>query len=244
MVKFTLKEKEYELNDFLTLNQYSKIYKIKDLFNDQYFAAKLINLMTDCPIEDLLKCDYEEINYISTYILSLLPLDNNQPFVDRFEIDGVHYGFFPNWQDLTFAEYIDMDTISTKSAEELLDMIHILAAIMYRPIDYEISKHNFLIEEYDVKTMVPRSEIFKNKLDIKILFGAQVFFCKFVKRYFLYTQASLIPKMSIWKKIKLLWKTRKWMKLLTSKKVTGGSSSSIELLQMILANTKQSTKKV
>ena len=243
MVKFKLNEKEYQINDFLSLDQYAKIYKIKDLFNDQYFAAKLINLMTDCPIEDLLKCDYEEINYLSAYILTLLPLDKNQKFVDRFEIDGVHYGFFPNWQDLTFAEYIDMDTISTKPPDELLEMIHILAAIMYRPIEHEISKHNFIIEDYDVKKMVPRSEIFKKKMDIKILLGAQVFFCKFVKRYSLYTLASSIPKMNFWKKIHLMWKSRKIVKQAASKKLMDGSSSSIELLQMILANTTSSTKK-
>ena len=244
MVKFTIEEKEYVIDDFISIGNYSKIYKMKDLFTDQYFAAKLLNLLTDAPLEDLLKCDYEQINYLSAYILSLIPYDKNIQFTDRFELDGIHYGFFPNWRDLTFAEFVDMDTISTKPTEELLDMLHYLAAIMYRPIDYEISTHNFLIEEYDVKSMKERAELFKNKLDMKILLGAQGFFLQFAKRYSLYTLASSTQKMSLWTKIRIIWKIRRFILKIIFKKRTVGSLSSIELLEMILQNTTLSTKKM
>lgn len=243
MIKFKIEETEYTIGDYLTIENYSKIYKVKDLFSEQYFAAKLLNLVTDAPIEDLLKCDYEQINYLSSYVLSLIPVEKDIPLVDRFELDGIQYGFFPNWRDLTFAEFVDIDTISTKKTDELLGMLHILAAIMYRPIDHEISEHNFLIEEYDIKTMTKRAEIFKKKLNIEILLGAQFFFIKFAKRFSLYTQASLIPKIPLWTKIKIMWKMRKWMQTAISKKPTDGISSSTELLQMILQNTTTSIKK-
>ena len=243
MLKFKIDEKEYELKDYISIEDYSNIFKVKDLFTDQYFAAKVVNLITGCPIEDLLKSDYEEVNYLATYIISLVPMDKNIPFVDRFEIDGIHYGFFPNWRDLTFAEFVDIDTISTKEPKELLNMLHILAAIMYRPIDHEISEHNFLIEEYDLKTMIKRSELFKKKLNVRYVLGAQRFFTKLEKRFSLYTQASLIQKISWRKKIKLVWKMRKVIWSTLFKKRMGGSLSSIELLEMILQNTTTSIKK-
>ncbi|CAB5212649.1 hypothetical protein UFOVP187_39 [uncultured Caudovirales phage] len=243
MVKFKINEKEYELKDYISIEDYSNIFKVKDLFTDQYFAAKVVNLITGCPVEDLLKSDYEQVNYLATYIVSLVPVDQEIPFVDRFEIDGVHYGFFPNWRDLTFAEFIDIDTISTKEPHELLNMLHILAAIMFRPIEHEISEHNFLIEEYDVKTMIKRSEIFKKKLNVRYVLGAQRFFTKLEKRFSLYTRASLIQKISWTKKIQLLWKMRKVMWSTLFKKRTGGTLSSIELLEMILQNTTTSIKK-
>ena len=243
MLKFKIDEKEYELKDYISIEDYSNIFKVKDLFTDQYFAAKVVNLITGCPIEDLLKSDYEQVNYLATYIISLVPMDKNIPFVDRFEIDGIHYGFFPNWRDLTFAEFVDIDTISTKEPKELLNMLHILAAIMYRPIDHEISEHNFLIEEYDLKTMIKRSELFKKKLNVRYVLGAQRFFTKLEKRFSLYTQASLIQKISWRKKIKLVWKMRKVIWSTLFKKRMGGSLSSIELLEMILQNTTTSIKK-
>jgi hypothetical protein len=242
MIKFKIEDKEYNVPDFISIDHYSKIYKLKDLFSDDYFSAKLVNLITDCPIEDLLESDYQELSYIAAYVMSLIPLDKPL-FKDRFELDGIQYGFFPNWRDLTYAEFVDMDTISTKKPEELLNMLHILAAVMYRPIINERSEHDFDIEKYDVKTMIQRSELFKKKLDCKYILGAQFFFINYARKYFLFTQTSLIPKLSTWMKIKLIWKMRKLIWKLIFKGRSVGSLSQTELLEMILQNTTTSIKK-
>ena len=242
MIKFKIEDKEYELLDYISIGDYSKIYKVKDLFTDEYFAAKLLNLISGAPLQDLLQSDYQEVNYLSSYILSLIPTDKPK-FEDRFELDGVTYGFFPNWKELTFAEFMDMDTISTKKPEELLDMLHILAAIMYRPIIEMKSDHDFKIEKYDVKTMQERAELFKNKLNVKYILGAQFFFINFANKYSNYFQLSSIRSLSTWTKIKLGWKLRKIIWGIVFKKSTDGSLSSTELLEMILRNTSTSIKK-
>jgi hypothetical protein len=242
MIKFKIDEKEYVVPEYITIDHYSKIYKFKDLFDDEYFAARLINIVTNAPMDDLLQSDYQEINYIASYIISLIPVDKPK-FKNRFELDGVHYGFFKRWQDLTFAEFVDMDTISSKKPDELLDMIHILAAVMYRPITEERSEHDFDIEKYDVKTMVKRAELFKKKLDVGYVLGAQFFFINFAKRYSLYIQTSLIPNFSIWMKMKLYWKLRKIIWMVAFRKNLDGLPSSTELLQTILQSTTRSIKK-
>jgi hypothetical protein len=244
MTSFKIKGKEYVINDYMSLGNYAKVYKIKDLFTDTYFAAKLVSIVTEAPLDELLKADYEEVNLVAAQILATLPLEKNIPFVDRFELDGVHYGFFPSWRELSFAEFVDMDTISTKPTNELLDLIHILAAIMYRPIINEAGEHNFIIEDYDVKTMTKRAELFKNKLDIKILLGAQLFFSKFERRYLAYSQASSISKIGMMKKLRIIWTLRKTIIGRIFKKRMDGFSSSTELLEMILQNTNTSTKKI
>ena len=242
MIKFKIEEKEYNVPNFISIESYSKIYKVKDLFSDTYFSAKLINLITGAPVEDLLESDYQELNYISSYILSLIPLQTPQ-FIDRFELNGVKYGFFPKWQDLSYAEFVDMDTISTKKQDELLNMLHILCAIMYRPIINERSKHDFDIEKYDVKTMIERSELFKKELDCKYILGSMFFFTNYAKRYSLFTQTSSIQKLSIWMKIKIIWKMRRLIWKVIFKSHSVGSLSQTELLEMILRNTTISIKK-
>jgi hypothetical protein len=242
MIKFKIEGDEYILPEYISIENYSKIYKIKDLFSDDYFSAKLINIITEAKIEDLLESDYQEVSYIASYLMSLIPLGQPE-FKDRFELDGVKYGFFPNWRDLTFAEFIDMDTISTKKPDELLDMLHILAAIMYRPIIEEKSEHNFKIEKYDVNTMVQRAELFKKKLDVKYILGAQFFFIKFANRFSSYTQISSIQTISLWTKIKIIWSLRKLIWNLVFRKRSDGSLSSTELLEMILQSTSTSIKK-
>lgn len=236
MIKFTMNEVEYKLPEYLTIEQYVKIYKMQDLFEDQYFAAKLISLLTDAPVNELLEHDYQEINFLASELLTLIPIA--APFEDRFELDGVHYGFFPNWKDLTFAEFIDLDTLSSKKPEELLDQLHYLIAIMYRPIIKERSTHDFDIEKYDVNTMKGRAELFKKKLNVRYVLSAQSFFTQLEKKFSVYSQLSSIKKLSWKQKIKIVWTMRKWIIQTLLKKRTGGTSSSTDYLETILQNTK------
>ena len=55
MIKFKIDGVSYEVPDKITIQHYSKIYKIKDLFTDEYFAAKLIATVTNAPLQDLLE---------------------------------------------------------------------------------------------------------------------------------------------------------------------------------------------
>ena len=236
MIKFTIEDKKYQIPDSISIDKYVKIYKAKELFTDEYFAAKIINIVCDTPLDDLLDSDYQEVNYLAAQILEMIPIDKPK-FKDRFEIDGVHYGFFPTWKELSFAEFVDMDTISTKKPEELLSMLHILAAIMYRPIIEEKSHHDFQIEKYDVEKMKVRSEIFKHKLDISYVLGAQFFFINYAKKYSDYFQLSSMKTLSIWTRIKLIWNLRKMIWRTLFKKSTDGSSLSTDSLKTILRNT-------
>jgi hypothetical protein len=242
MIKFKIKDTEYQIPDFISIENYSKIYKVKDLFSDDYFAAKIVSLISNAPLEDLLETDYDDVQYLASYIMSQIPLERPE-FKDRFELDGIKYGFFPSWKELTFAEFVDMDTISTKKPDELFDLLHILAAIFYRPIVEETSEHNYKIEKYNVETMKDRSELFKKKLNIKYLLGAQFFFIKFANRFSGYSHLSLMKNLSMWTKIKIIWKFRKVIWTIVFKKDTVGTWSSTELLQMILQSTRPSIKR-
>jgi len=237
MIKFTLEDKQYQIPEHITIGQYVKIYKIKDIFTEDYFAAKLLNMVCDVPLEDVLEADYQEVQFLAMEVLKMLPLETPK-FKDRFEIDGVKYGFFPNWKDLSFAEFMDLDTISTKKEDELLDMLHILAAIMYRPITEERSEHDFDIEKYDMKSMQKRAELFKNKLDCKYIISAQFFFINYARRYSGYSQLYLTKTLSTWTKIKIIWSLRKLIIHSLFKRSTDGSSSSINYVETIIQNIK------
>jgi hypothetical protein len=244
MIRFKIDGEPYVIDDFMSIENYVKIYKIKNLFTEDYFAAKLVSIVSGAPQKDLLEGGYEEVGYLALRIMQSLPTVDTTKFVDRFELDGVHYGFFPNWRDLTFAEFIDLDTISNKKEDELLDMLHILAAIMYRPIVEEISEHNFKIEDYDVPKMKERAELFKKRLDIKYVIGAQFFFIKFAKTFSNFTPQSSTLKLSKWETIKMIWIMWRMIFKLTSKNRSAGFLSSTKYLTMILQNTSTSIKKM
>ena len=144
---------------------------------------------------------------------------------------------------MTFAEFADLDTLSTKKEEEILQNLHIIASIMFRPITEEVSKHDYQIEKYDVKTMKKRAELFKEKLDIKFVLGAQFFFIKFAKKYSNYTPQYLVTKMSFWMMIRIIWTFWRMRYKIPSNKRSDGFWSSTKLLTTILQNTNTSTRK-
>jgi hypothetical protein len=243
MIKFKIDDVRYEIPEYISIEKYVKIFKVKDLFSDDYFQAKIVSIVSDAPVEVLLDSDYSQIQKLATYVMTLIPTDKPE-FTNRFELDGVKYGFIPDWKDLSFAEFADLDTLSTKKQDEILDLLHIIASIMYRPIIEEKKNGDFRIEKYNVDSMKERAELFKRKLNVKYLLGAQFFFINFANKFSNYSQLSLMQNLSTWERIKLIWLMRKWLVMRTfSKKPMDGLQSSTELLKTILQNTKLYTKK-
>lgn len=242
-VTFELEGKEYKIPQYITIGDYVKIFKVKGLFDDEYFAAKLINIITGADQNVLLDATREQIDFISQSILEILPFEK-PAFVDRFTLEGVEYGFIPSWKKMSFGEFADLDTLMTKKPEEVLDYLHIITAILYRPITKSKSEHNFEIEKYTQDTLEERAELFKNKLDVEYALGAQFFFTQFAEIYSNYTPISLKMWMKIsWWQIKFAWRNRKliWKSLL--KKDLDGLWFSTELVKMMLHDIQELQKK-
>lgn len=235
-IKFNIDKKEYELPEYISIGNYVDIFKIKDLFDDKYLAAKVVSKLSGCPMEDLLDTDYNQVDQLGAYCMTLFP--TGQPkFEDRFQLDGVWYGFIPNWKKVTFAEFVDLDTLFGKKKNQILDNIHILTAIMYRPITSDPSLPKYEIEKYDVDSMEDRAFLFKNQLDIRYFLGAQFFFINFGLNLLNNTQQY--STLTLMQKIKFLWKWRRMIWNLLFRKGSDGSRLSTELLTMTLQNTKQ-----
>lgn len=237
---FELDGIEYKIPKLITIGDYVKLFKVKGLFEDDYFAVKLISLLTGAPQDKLLQVDRMKINYLFNEIYNVFP-KGTPAFMNRFTLDGVDYGFIPTWKKMSFGEFADLDTLMTKKQEEVLDYLHIITAILYRPIIKEKSEHNFQIEKYNQQTLEERAELFKNKLDVEVSLGAQFFFTQFAKNVSNYTPMSLKNWMKIsWIELKILWKMRKriW-KTLVSKKDSDGMLFLTELQTMILQSMKK-----
>jgi hypothetical protein len=243
MIEFNLDGKDYEIKEYLSIGDYQKILKVKDLFEDEYLNAKIINLLTDCPMDTLLNAEKHKIDFLATSIFAMVP---RQPFqlIDRFELDGVEYGYLPSYKEITFGEFVDLDTMLTKKPEEVAEYLHIITAIMYRPIVKSKSKHNFKIEKYNSNTVEERANLFKEKLDIKFTLGGQFFFTQFALKYSNYIPLSLKLKiLTEWRTLKLFWKYRKLIWKLALKKDLGGTSSLIEFQREMLQSTIKSLRK-
>ena len=241
-ITFELEGVEYKIPQYLTLGDYVKIFKVKDLFDEEYFLPKLINILTGAPVDLLLKAERDKIQMLYEPLFEIIPTDK-PAFLDRFKLDGVEYGFLPSWKKMSFGEFADLDTLMTKKPEEVLDYLHIITAIMYRPIVEETSKHKFKIEQYNQESLEERAELFRNKLDVEVALGGQFFFTQFAKNYLNPTQISLKMWMTIsWYQIKVAWKMRSWIWNRIFKKHSDGSSFLTDFLTMMLQDMKKLLK--
>jgi hypothetical protein len=242
MVSFELDKQEYKLPDFLSIENYVKVYNVKDFLGEEYFQSKLINAITGAKLESILKTNHSQINYLSQYIVSLFP-DSKYPFYDKFELNGIEYGFIPSWKNMSFGEFVDLDTLLTKKEDEIINNLHIICAIMYRPITKKRKEHDFDIEDYDSKSMITRSELFLKELDVKYVLGGNFFFSVFAKQSLESSPQFLTLKnKSFWKKMALTWKMRKiiWKFLLN--KPSDGTQLLTDYVTMTLQNTIKSSK--
>jgi hypothetical protein len=239
---FELEGIEYKIPKYITLGDYVKIYKVKGLFDDDYFATKLINILTGAPQKKLMEAEREKVDFVFSQIWSILP-QNTPAFLDRFELDGVEYGFIPSWRKMSFGEFADLDTLMTKKPDEVLDYLHIITAILYRPIITK-DKKKYTIEKYSQETLEDRAELFKNKLDVEVALGAQFFFIQFAKNVSTYTPISLKSWMKISAmQLRVLWKMRKILMKGLLKRDLDGTWFLTELLKMTYQDIQKLQKK-
>ena len=94
----------------------------------------------------------------------------DESLIQKFTLDGVRYGFIPNWTQLTLGEYIDLETYTTGG--DMTDNLHKAMALMYRPITAE-ALHQYEIASYEPDEH--RSHAMLN-MPMNIAVGALVFF--------------------------------------------------------------------
>ena len=157
------------IND-ITVGEYLKFIEVnKEDADEEFLIHKTISIFCDIPMKDVLNIDAKEAQDIAIEIYAVL--NQKAEFKDKFELNGVEYGFIPNLEDLSLGEYIDLETY-LKDQKNL----HKVAAVMYRPI---VKKYSDLydIENYSANL---RSQQDMKDAPIGIISQGVVFFYNIV----------------------------------------------------------------
>ena len=125
----------------ITLGQYQKYLKIQSQNEDENFLAmKMIEIFCGLRGDTILAMKAKSIRDITTVLTQMF--QEKPQLVKHFDMCGESYGFIPNLQDMSFGEYIDLDTFIGD-----MENIHKAMAVLYRPIKQR-HKHQYLIEDY------------------------------------------------------------------------------------------------
>jgi len=137
-VKITIPEDQSEI----TLGQsqaYDKILKREDI-DDFEKAKRIVSIFTGIKyyqVEQIEQKDY--IDIIGTVAIALT---KESKFIDRFELNGVEYGFI-NLDKMTTGEWVDLQT-SGEDTENL----HKTMAVLFRKIKKQ-TKHGYKVVDYN-----------------------------------------------------------------------------------------------
>jgi len=128
----------------ITLGQYQRYLKLQqDNINENLLATKMIEIFCGLRNETIMAMKANSIKDITMILTDMF--NEKPPLVREFKMGGVSYGFIPKVEDMSFGEYIDLDTFIGD-----YENLHRAMNVLYRPIKLK-DKEKYLIEDYDSK---------------------------------------------------------------------------------------------
>ena len=125
----------------ITLGQYQKFLRVEQN-NEQFVAQKMLEIFCGVKLTEAMSMRIKDVRAIISHLDELL---NQQPqLVKKFSLKGQEYGFIPNLEDMSFGEYIDLDTFLGDWSN-----MHKAMSVLYRPIKDKYGER-YNIVDYDV----------------------------------------------------------------------------------------------
>lgn len=191
MMKFNYKGKQYQVEE-PTVEMWSKLTLLQEWTDEREFCIKLLSFITGLTEEDIENSDYMEVVKLSNEISTFLTQDGDK-FYNEFSFNNKNYRFL-DLPNLTFGEFIDIDTYLTKEPHEKKKDMPLLMAMLYRELD-----ENGNYKPYNSKELQVKAEEFK-KLPVKYVRGSTNFF------FHLGKTLSGNFQVSFWVRLKLMAK--------------------------------------
>ena len=158
------------IND-ITLEQYQRFALINTEEQDkEFFMFKTIEIFCGVDIALVSKMRLKDAESISNEVLEVL--QQNVPFTNKFELEGVKYGFIPDLQAISLGEFIDLEEGLSKDKD-----FHKAASVMFRPIVKEFGEL-YTIDGYEANTEM--HHVMK-QAPVGIISAAIVFFYNIAK---------------------------------------------------------------
>ena len=146
----------------ITLGQYIEFAKL-DVTNESEVQSKMIEIFCQVPSVVVRGMKATDIVDICNILNNMF--DTKHHLINSFKIGGQEYGFIPSLEDMSFGEYVDLDTFIGDN-----DNLHRAMNVLYRPIDLR-QGNRYKIKVYDPDL----SEDAKN-YPLDAVLGAIVFF--------------------------------------------------------------------
>lgn len=155
----------------ITLGQFQKYYPIEK--NEPNYNHKKSVVSIFCNVEESLIDHFPNKDIEEFYEQIMKALKQDVEFQRTFKLKGVEYGFHPNLDQMTGAEWVDLSNYQNDVSQ-----YHKVMAILFRPIIEKDSFGNYKLETYSGTSQYAEK---MKELPLSIVNGALVFFLNLAK---------------------------------------------------------------
>ena len=131
----------------ISLKRYQAFIAMQEKSNDEEFVAqKMIEIFCDITLKEIVKIKLTSLNELIGHFTTLFA--EKPKFQPTFKIKNIEFGFIPELEEITFGEYVDLD-----SSLNNWQTFHKAMAVLYRPIKRRIG------EKYDIEDYNPNPDM-------------------------------------------------------------------------------------
>ena len=170
MIEVQLDDRTISIEPYLTVGQYQELMRYPKKYED---PTNLLSLYLGITTDELKDLPFEQIKFVENYITSALVTHEADKIIFTFQLNGVTYGLENNWRELTWGQWTDLEVFSQK--DRINDNIHILLALLYRPINVEKNK-TYTLSKFKSGEVLDRAALFQDKVSIQVWFSVAAFF--------------------------------------------------------------------
>jgi hypothetical protein len=186
----------------IPLKSYQEFMRVVEKSNDdEFIGQKTIEIFCGLKMKDVVKVKWSDVKSLTLHLNEIFKA--KPKFQATFKIKDMEFGFIPNLEDMSFGEYIDLESNISN-----VETFHKAMAVMYRPITKKV-KDRYEIFEYvgsdefsDVMKYAP----------LNVVLGATVFFSTLGSDLVQHTLTSLEKEIQRNPKIMTLAKERNLIK--------------------------------
>tara|TARA_R110000787_G_scaffold114708_1_gene224527 strand:+ start:601 stop:1251 length:651 start_codon:yes stop_codon:yes gene_type:complete len=127
----------------ISLKKYQKFIKLNtEDIDERFIQIKMIEIFCQISHQDVLKIKFIDADRVTEILGNMFT--QKPALVTKFTLNGVEYGFVPDLNEISFGEYIDLDTYLGD-----WENIHIAMNVLYRPIEQRKGSR-YTIQDYNV----------------------------------------------------------------------------------------------
>jgi hypothetical protein len=162
----------------ITLEQYQRFARLEG--DNEFLTKKSLEIFCNVPLEQLPNVRFKDVSNVFSHINAMM--QEKPSLTPRFTLKGQEFGFITSLEDITYGEFVDLDSYMSDTQN-----LHKTMAVLYRPIIQKAGKR-YDIEPYESATEY--CDLMK-EAPMNVVMGAIVFFWTLGKELLMATLTSL-----------------------------------------------------